>query len=43
MPADIRSAWEMEYKLNKKAVKGIQNLPSSLETRLNSWRMNAII
>jgi hypothetical protein len=43
MPSDIRSAWEMEYKLNKKAVKGIQNLPSSLETRLNSWRMNAII
>ncbi len=43
MPSDIRSAWEMEYKLNKKAVKGIQNLPSSLEQRLNTWRMNTII
>lgn len=43
MPSDIRSAWEMEYKLNKKAVKGIQNLPSSLETKLNTWRMNSIL
>jgi hypothetical protein len=43
MPSDIRGAWEMEYKMNKKAVKGIQNLPSSLEQRLNTWRMNTII
>lgn len=42
-PADIRSAWEMEWKLNKKAVKGIMNQPDGLQNKLLRWRMNTTL
>lgn len=43
MPQWVCINWERQYKLNKKAVKGIENIPSSLENALIKYTMNSII
>jgi hypothetical protein len=43
MPSDVRRGWEVQYKINKRAVKGIQNLPSALESKLIQWIQNSIM
>jgi len=43
MPQDVRRSWEVQYRTNKRAVKGIQNLPSALESKLIQWIQNSIL
>lgn len=43
VPMAVTQTREMSYKQNKKAIKGSQNLPSSLESKLNQWIMNSMI
>lgn len=43
MPSDVRNAWMNEYKINLKAIKGIENMPSALESKLNQWIHNSIL
>jgi len=42
---DFNSAdrWEKQFKQNRRAIKGIQNLPSSLERKLNHIIMNSLV
>ena len=42
MPQWVCANWERQYKINRKAVKGLEKLPDGLELSLVNFRMNTL-